>query len=362
MGRPVPNLTGLALYQPDDRDGVMPITYFHAMARLGLDGLVLVEPTQRFVSVGYFDDTSAAVDLDACRLRGLPVVRREIGGGPVLLGPGQVFYNLVLPRNHPALPSRLDDVYQRLSAPAIETYRTFGVEVTFRPINDLVTLEGRKIAGQGAADIEDRFCFVGAVLRHFDSGLMASVLRVPDEKLRHQLHRAIDDNMSSILRETAIEPATDAVIAALAEGFATIFGPLRPSPIPPEVHQLAAQIATELQSPDVLFAPRSRPHTTTKIREGIELRHGIHKAPGGLIRAAVTVGDGVIVNLDLAGDFTFVPRGAFGALKEALIGLALDADVVTQALEDAFYRYNVECPGVNPVDFATAITGSVADG
>jgi len=98
-------MSALALYLPDDRAGVLPITYFHALARLGLDGLVLVEPRQWFVSVGFFDDTEAAVDLQACRAQGLPVVRREIGGGPVLLGPGQVFYQLVLPRKHP-VPGR----------------------------------------------------------------------------------------------------------------------------------------------------------------------------------------------------------------------------------------------------------------
>lgn len=355
-------MTGLVLYRPDDRDGVMPITYFHALARLGLDGLVLVEPKQQFVSVGFFDDTDAAVDVDACLRRGLPVVRREIGGGPVLLGPGQVFYHLVLPRDHPALPANLGDMYRILSAPVIEAYRSFGVEVAFRPINDLVTREGRKITGQGAADIEDRFCFVGAVLRHFDGALMASVLRVPDEKLRNQLHRAIDDNVSSILRETGIEPSTNAVIAALADAFAGIFGPLQPRPIPPRVHRLAVQMASQLQSPDVLFAPRSRRHTTTKIREGVSLHHNIHKAPGGLIRAAVTVSEGVIVDLELAGDFTFIPRGAFGAVKEALTGLAFDTDVVAHAIGDAFRRNDVECPGVTPVDFASAITGSVVTG
>ena len=164
-------MSELALYLPEDIDGVLPITYFHAMARLGLDGLVLVEPRECFVSVGFFDDTEAAVDLDACSARHLPVVRREVGGGPVLLGPGQVFYHLVLPRTYRIVAPWLDEVYRVLSGPVIEAYRRLGVEVSFRPVNDLVTPDGRKITGQGAADIGDRFCFVGAVLRHFDSAL-----------------------------------------------------------------------------------------------------------------------------------------------------------------------------------------------
>lgn len=354
-------MSGLALYLPEDRDGILPITYFHAMARLGVDGLVLIEPTQWFVSVGFFDDTEAAVDLEACRAKQLPVVRREVGGGPVLLGPGQVFYHVVLPRTHPALPPLLDDVYRHLSVPVIETYRRLGVEVAFRPINDLVTADGRKIAGQGAADIGDRFCFVGAVLRHFDSGLMASVLRVPDEKLRYHLRRTLDDNMSSVVRATGHEPATSTVVAALADTFASVLGPLQLTPIPPDVHRLAVELAAELQSPTRLFAPRTRRHSTIKIRDGVSVRHGVHKAPGGLVRATATVRDDHITQVDLAGDFTFLPKASFGALAEALVGLQFDAAAVTQAVTDFFRRHHVECPGVAPADFAAAVTGAPAD-
>jgi len=312
-------MTPLALYEPADRSGILPMAYFHALARLGLDGLVLIEPEEQFVSVGFFDDTKEAVDLDACRRMGLPVVRREIGGGPVLLGPGQVFYHLILPRGHPALPSRLDDVYRVFSSPVIETYRHFGVEVTFRPVNDLVTAEGRKITGQGAADIGNRFCFVGAVLRHFDSALMAAVPRVPDEKVRHQLHRAIDDNMSSITRATGITPSWAEVVDVLATSFAVLLGPLEPRPVPPEAQELAAQIAEEIQSPQVLMEPRRRDHRSTKIREGVEVHHRLHKAPGGLIRASVTVHEGTISAVTVAGDFTMIPRSSLDAVEDALV-------------------------------------------
>lgn len=355
------HVSDLALYLPEDRDGVLPITYFHAMARLGVDGLVLVEPREWFVSVGYFDDTEAAVDLDACRAKQLPVVRREIGGGPVLLGPGQVFYHVVLPRSHRALPALLDDVYRHLSVPVIETYRRLGVEVAFRPVNDLVTADGRKITGQGAADIGDRFCFVGAVLRHFDSALMASVLRVPDEKLRYQLRRTLDDNMSSVVRATGHEPPTSTVVGALADAFAGVLGRLRPTPVPPEVRRLAGELAAELQSPERLLAPRARRHTTVKIREGVSVRHGVHKALGGLVRATVTVRDGHIAQVDLAGDFTFLPKASFGALAGALVGLRFDAAVVAQVVTEFFRHHHVECPGVAPADFAAAVTGAPPD-
>lgn len=335
----------------------MSIAYFHALARLGLDGLVLVEPADSFVSVGYFDATAVALDMHACHRQGLRVVRREIGGGPVLLGPGQVFYNLVLPRSHPLLPSQLEDIYRQLSGPVIDTYKRFGVDAQYRPINDLVTAEGRKITGQGAADIADRFCFVGAVLRHFDSALMASVIRVPDEKVRAHLRHALDDNVTSILRETGHEPSMEEVIAALAHSFSLVLGPLDPRPLPPEAVDLAATMADRLQSPEVLFAPRSRTHVTTKIREGVVVRRGEHKAPGGYIRSTATIRDSAIADLELSGDFTFIPKSDFTALVRSLIGTPFDPSAVLGAIDTFLRSHGAECPGVTAGDFTEAITG-----
>ena len=349
-------MSELSLYLPEDRSGILPLAYFHALARLGLDGLVLIEPADTFVSVGYFDDTASVLDLDRCRDLGLPVARREVGGGPVLLGPGQVFYHLILPRDHPALPARLEDVYQAFSEPVLRVYRRFGVEATFRPVNDLVAADGRKITGQGAADIGERFCFVGAVLRHFDSRLMAQVLRVPDEKLRGRLHATLEGNISSIAAATGTTPSSAEVIAALATELAETLGPLTRCELPAEARDLSSRLALELQDPTTLFAPRTRQHAEVKIREGVVVRHGLHKAPGGLLRTSVTVAEGVIVDVELSGDLTCVPKAGFATLARALVGCPFDAASVLQVLEPLLARSGLQCPGVSPADLAQAVT------
>lgn len=346
-----------ALYVPKDRSGVLPIAYFHALARLGLEGLVLIEPADSFVSVGYFDDTAAAVDLEECRRRNLPVIRREVGGGPVLLGPGQVFYNLVLARNHPLLPPRLEDAYRRFSEPAIDVYRQFGVTACYQPINDLVTPQGRKLSGQGAADIGDLFCFVGAVLRHFDTELMAKVLRVPEEKMRGKLSELLSENMSTIDRETGVQPGRHAITDALITAFSRLLGPLEARPVPDQAVTLARELARRFCAPEVLLAATQRRHTAIRIREGVYLRQGIHKAPGGLLRAEVAVHDDVIVELDLSGDCTFFPKDAFALMADALAGVKFETAAIAHAVNEFFAQYDVDCPGVGAADFAQAITG-----
>jgi lipoate-protein ligase A len=348
----------LALFQPPDRGGVLAIAYFHAMARLGIDGLVLIEPTDTFVSVGYFDETQAVLDVARCRELGLPIVRREVGGGPVLLGPGQVFYNLVLERRSPILATGLSEIYRQLSAPAIEAYAKLGVTASYRPINDLVAPDGRKISGQGAADIEDRFCFVGAILRFFDVELMASVLRVDSEKFRDKLHKVLGQNVSSLEGQTGSASSTGAVVAALVSSFERLLGPLEPKELPAEAVELARQLAIELQSDECLFAATSRRHRSIKIREGVEVRHGLLKTEGGLLRAEVVVLDGVIADLELSSDASFVPKDAFRELGGALCGTVFDPGSVAGAVASLLERWHVDCPGVTPVDFAAAITGS----
>ncbi|MHB1712366.1 MAG: lipoyl protein ligase domain-containing protein [Acidimicrobiales bacterium] len=348
----------LPLYLPEDRSGVLPITYFHALARLGLEGLVLVEPEHSFISVGFFDDTAAAVDLDECRRRDLPVIRREVGGGPVLLGPGQVFYNLVLARSHPLLPSRLEDAYRQFSEPVIDVYRQFGVTALYRPINDLVTPQGKKVSGQGAADIGDTFCFVGAVLRHFDTELMANVLRVPEEKMKGRLFALLSENMSTIQRETGIEPEMGAIINALVIAFSRLLGPLDPRPIPEQVTTLARKLGRRFCTPEVLLGATPRRHTAIRVREGVYLRQGTHKARGGLLRAEVEARNGVIVELDLSGDHTFLPKDAFRPMVDALVGVEFESTAIAQVVEAYFERHGVDCPGVTSSDFAEAITGN----
>jgi len=46
-----------------------------------LPTILLVSPTTPYVSIGFHQDAEREVDLDYCRSVGLPVIRREVGGG-----------------------------------------------------------------------------------------------------------------------------------------------------------------------------------------------------------------------------------------------------------------------------------------
>src|SRR5216117_2815438 len=55
------------------------------------------EPQQHFVVVGYSNRVGREVNVEACRERRTPILRRCSGGGAVLQGPGCFNYSLILP-------------------------------------------------------------------------------------------------------------------------------------------------------------------------------------------------------------------------------------------------------------------------
>jgi lipoate-protein ligase A len=59
------------------------------------------ESRQHFVVLGYANKIGSEVNVEECRRRGVPVLRRCTGGGTVVQGPGCLNYNLTLriPKN-----------------------------------------------------------------------------------------------------------------------------------------------------------------------------------------------------------------------------------------------------------------------
>src|SRR5574341_2424042 len=79
----------------------------HAMTADTPDTIILVGPTDPYVCIGYHQELEKEVDVDYCREHGLPMYRREVGGGAVYLDKGQVFTQWIFHRNH--LPASLEE-------------------------------------------------------------------------------------------------------------------------------------------------------------------------------------------------------------------------------------------------------------
>ena len=71
--------------------GQQSMLIFHALARMGIEALVVVSPKTPLASIGYFQDAEQEVDLQYCKELGIPFMRREGGGGATYLDAHQIF-------------------------------------------------------------------------------------------------------------------------------------------------------------------------------------------------------------------------------------------------------------------------------
>jgi lipoate-protein ligase A len=225
-------------------------------------------------------------------------------------------------------------------------------------VNDIITAEGRKISGNGAADIGDYTILVGNLIADFDYETMVRVLRVPDAKFRDKVFKSLRENLTTLERELGQAPDWETMTAALVRNFEVALGPLTPSPLPAAVRDQVEALAQTHTTQEWLLKPGRRireggPSRRVKIAEGVQVTQHVHKAPGGLIRSTVQTEQGRVVGVEFSGDFFFYPAEGLLRLEEALVGVELEA---ARTVIEAHYRLEgIESPGVTPNDLAVAL-------
>ena len=90
--------------------------------------------------------------------------------------------------------------------PVAATCNDSDVPARYRPVNDVVTGNGRRISGTGAATIGDYVVLVGNLIADLDYEVTARVLRVPDEKYRDKTFKSVQENLTTLKRETGRVP------------------------------------------------------------------------------------------------------------------------------------------------------------
>jgi lipoate-protein ligase A len=177
------------------------------------DTVVLVRPDRPYVCVGHHG-LGPRPSPAALRRLGLPVVRRRLGGGTVLITPDQTFYVLVVHRRRLPLPGA--ESLRWCLGPAVAAYARLGVAAEVGPGTD-VTGSGRKLCGSGSASIGTASVFGGNVLGAFDAGLFVDALRLPSAAARRLMAEELRAQMGSVEQVTGAVPGPAEVVTALYE-------------------------------------------------------------------------------------------------------------------------------------------------
>ncbi len=115
----------------------------------------------------------------------VPIVRRESGGGAVLLGPGCLIYTLILAYDrHPRL-RQVTDSYECILARVADAVALPGIELQGADL----TLRNRKFAGCSQRRRRRTVLHHGTILHNFDLPKISRFLREPDRQPEYRGRR-----------------------------------------------------------------------------------------------------------------------------------------------------------------------------
>ncbi|MFH1054782.1 MAG: biotin/lipoate A/B protein ligase family protein [Candidatus Altiarchaeota archaeon] len=167
------------------------------------------------VSVGYFQSLREEVDVDACYLNKVDVVRRVTGGGAVYHDK-ELTYSFIARED--AVPDDILESYRMVCSGLIEGFMLLGIKAEFVPLNDIV-VGGKKVSGN--AQTRRMGCVLqhGTVLLDVDVDRMFSLLRVPSEKLRGKLIADVKERVTSVKGVLRKDVSYDIAAEAFKKGF-----------------------------------------------------------------------------------------------------------------------------------------------
>lgn len=186
------------------------------------------------VLLGRNQNLRQAARVDACRARGIEIARRATGGGAVYMDEATIAWDLVADRRQ--FGGRLEMAAEQLCRALCRGLAMLGVQATFAPPGAVIA-EGRKLCGTSGLFDGGTLVFQGTVLIDLDRASMAAALLETQADLAQRVV-----GLTDLL---GTRPATDAVIAAIAKGFADTFG---------AAFHVTAPAAEELAMADRLLA------------------------------------------------------------------------------------------------------------
>ncbi len=270
-----------------------------------------------------------------------------------MLDDKQLFYHIVVHRDSGFPIKPINRFFEYFLKPTVAAYKRFGLNARYKPVNDVV-ISGKKVSGNGAAELYDTMVLIGNVIIDMDLDLMASLLRVPDEKFRDKLAKSMREWVSSLKRELGREPSMNEVKETYIDCFKEVLGiDLVPGDLTDNEKKWMREISEKLRSKEWIYEPlerRREMERIVKIREGLYVVEKIYRAQKTLKLVGVVSRESII-DISIHGDFFLVPAHALEELEEKLKNKKFDEIPV---VVNEWYK-NVEFPGVSADDLIKAV-------
>lgn len=311
------------------------------------DTIVLATPGTPYMCIGFFQDPEIELNMKYCRAKQLPVIRRETGGGAVYIDEGQLFVQWVFQQN--SLPKRVDQRFQLFVKPLIETYKFFGINAYYHPIND-VHVAGKKIVGTGAGTIGEAQVVTGNFLFDFDYSTMINSINVPSDNFRDAVSDNLHRYVTTMKQELELLPERDEVIRIYRTkceeilGFSSELGSFTDKEL-----QLMEEWDNKFVEEDWLYQISRKPSENKlfKIHLGVWIGQITENVGGGKLEALIAMKDDYITEIKLAVKGLETPGYSVSELENRLTGVLMDRELISQKVQsivgDHLHNEWVDC-------------------
>ena len=229
--------------------------------------------------------------------------------------------------------------------------RDFGLEATIQQPADLV-VNGRKISGNGAGDVNGYAVYIGNILLNFDRLTMVKVLRTANKAFREYTRQSMESFMTTMTEELGYRPEPERVEEQLLIHFKQWLPDLVDCQVNPKLQEAVHKEAERLMSDEVLSLPGKRLMARQiKIKEGVFVR--LHGYFDGRNRgsAIMRIEDGVIRYFEDI-DMDCLRRDNLLPLAPYITGVPWQEASIREALQ---YWYDDQIVYVANFDFETLV-------
>lgn len=236
--------------------------------------LILTSPDQPYISIGAHQNPILELDMQQIEKLALPIVRRPLGGGTVLLDANQLFFQFIIPRQQ--APKTVETLFPWLIKPVVKCYQAIGINAEYKAPND-IWVNQQKIGGTGAASIGDTTVMAGSFLFKFDFNTMAKIIRAPSDRYRQAFKSALRKHITTLHKLLPSIPPHSEMIEVFCQQITKYPGwqPIS-SEITTREHQAIAEARSELTDDEWLFDGGKK-----AVPNGIKLASGIYLTEAG---------------------------------------------------------------------------------
>jgi lipoate-protein ligase A len=216
------------------------------------DTVLFWRPSKPAIYLGYHQLAHEEVHVDLCRKRGIPIVRRVLGGGTGYSDRNQIIYNIIYREDNPDIPYGPKNVYKFILGGVVKALHILGINDTAIDEERFgVYANGKKISGSGQITSQGVVNSGGSFLVDFNFTAMSELLKNPVKNLKKGVENPREG--MTYLKKEVDDITIEKAKTALKKGFSEILGRVYDGELTLYELELAGKLREKYMSEEWIF-------------------------------------------------------------------------------------------------------------